>query len=98
MEVTYALLFGFIAVGVASLIWRDKRRYDRTNEHGVQQYRNYWNKIKGESFDTLLSGMGYLGLFAGIFVLLAMDPPLLIWLLVIGPIIYAVKSRGRSKQ
>lgn len=93
MDSTQIWLFTVLGIAGAALIWRNKRQYDRTNEHGVQRHGSYWKKLKGDSFDAILLCLGYIGLFASVVLLIAFDPSLLIWFFVVGAIVYWAKVR-----
>ena len=44
--------------GVWLLYWRKKRKFDRTNEQGVEVFGSHLKKVKAEAFDTLLFWIG----------------------------------------
>jgi uncharacterized membrane protein SirB2 len=75
VAILLTLSVAFITVGVALLLRRAKRRYQRLNAFGVKQYNGYLQKILARWTDALLLGGGIclilLGLSAG---LAAMDP------------------------
>lgn len=68
-------LLVFSLVGTAAMLWRKKRRYERKDRP-----RRYWDKVKADTLDSALLGIGYIGLFGVIVALVLLDPSLLVWL------------------
>lgn len=58
-----------VVVGGVLGIWRRKRKFDRLNAFGVEQFSSYWGKLGSRTKDGLL-GFGSLLLFsAGLLIL-----------------------------
>lgn len=51
-------------VGIACILWRNKRKFDRKNASGIEQFPKYSKKLSARLFDALLQGTGY-GCLAG---------------------------------
>lgn len=87
--------------GGACLWWRGKRRFNRQNPLGVQQFSSYSNKVWATSLETLLLGGG-LGLLGAAGVVFAFEyaQPLLSVLLVFSIIwiIQAVQQESKSRK
>jgi len=77
-------------VGVLLIFWRNKRKYDRTNEYGIDRLPTYVGALLAKTFDLLLLMTGGVLLVSGAtyvlsesanhwWILLAF--PVLIWLL-----------------
>jgi hypothetical protein len=98
MNSTHIWLIVLLGIASIALIWRNKRRFDRTNEHGIQRHGRYWNKVRAESFDTTLLWVGYLGLSASVVILITIDPSLLVWLLILWAIVYWVRVHRNRKS
>jgi hypothetical protein len=43
-----------IAFGVILGLWRRKRKFDRTNAYGVEQFSSYWGKLGATTKDRFL--------------------------------------------
>ena len=56
-------------IGLALGLWKGKRKFDRTNEHGVEQFRSFGGKMVATTFDDLLSWVAIGSLFVGLFIL-----------------------------
>lgn len=59
----------FLALGVALTLARRKRRFDRTNQFGVEQFPSYWSKLGANLKDGLLRFVSLLILSAGLVIL-----------------------------
>lgn len=57
-----------LVVGLALFLWREKRKYDRTNTAGVEQFRSFVGKLAGTSLDELLRWSSLGLLFVGLFI------------------------------
>ena len=66
--------------GVLLLYWRNKRKFDRLNEHGIEIFGSYLEKAKADAFDTLLEYAGYVSFISGLFVLMGISYTALGWL------------------
>lgn len=63
--------YGFLlaAAGIGLGFWRQKRKFDRTNSSGVEQFRSFWRKMLSTMFDDLLSWVSIASLFIGLFIM-----------------------------
>lgn len=52
----YVFLLAF--VGIACFLWANKRKFDRTNASGVEQFPSFRKKLAGQFFDAVLLGTG----------------------------------------
>jgi len=51
---------GFFAlVGIACILLGNKRKFDRMNGTGIEQFPKYRKKLSSRFFDALLQGIGY---------------------------------------
>lgn len=57
------------SIGLALGLWREKRKYDRTNSAGIQQFPSFGRKIVAETFDGVLYWGAIAALFVGLFIL-----------------------------
>jgi len=55
--------------GTGLFLWREKRKYDRTNMAGVEQFRSFVGKLAATSIDELLRWSALALLIAGLFML-----------------------------
>jgi hypothetical protein len=94
MSEIFVWIFLSLAFTGGALIWRNKRRFNRTNEHGVQQYDTYGGKVKAEAFDKLLLVIAYVGATAATVMLLASDPEIMAFALVGLLLLYWVRRRA----
>ena len=58
-----------LALGVALTLARRMRRFDRTNQFGVEQFSSYWAKLGTDIKDGLLRYVSLLLLSAGLVIL-----------------------------
>ena len=58
-----------LALGAALTLVSRKRRFDRTNQFGVEQFASYWYKLGTQIKEGLLRYVSLLLLSAGIFIL-----------------------------
>ncbi len=58
-----------LVLGVFLMLWFRKRRFDRTNAFGFQQFTNYWAKIGAVTKDVVLGGSSVLLLCSGVLLL-----------------------------
>jgi len=66
-----AMSLGFVLaiVGIGLFFWREKRKYDRTNTAGVEQFNSFVGKIAATSLDELLRWIAIGLLFVGLFMM-----------------------------
>ncbi len=46
-------------VGIVLVAWKSKRRFDRVNQLGIEQYANYSQKIGAKILDGILYSVGF---------------------------------------
>jgi len=46
-------------VGIIFVAWKSKRRFDRMNQLGIEQYANYRRKIGAKILDGILNFVGF---------------------------------------
>lgn len=56
-------------LGVVLFLWRNKRRFDRTNAAGIEQFSSYGRKIAARSWDAILWVLAFMSLTGGVLVL-----------------------------
>ncbi len=56
--------YALVILGPALFLWREKRKYGRTNSAGVEEFRSFGAKMGATAFDGLLSwlSMAFLGI------------------------------------
>jgi hypothetical protein len=57
--------FILIAAGLGLWIWVHKRRFDRTNSSGVQEFQNFWHFLGANSFELAIVLVGLFLLLIG---------------------------------
>jgi hypothetical protein len=65
----YVLGIVLTVVGISLGLWKAKRKFDRTNAHGVEQFRSFGGKMIATTFDDLLYWAAIASLFVGLFIL-----------------------------
>ena len=70
METDLSLL-GFIltATGIGLGLWKGKRKFNRTNENGVEQFQSFTGNVVATTFDNFLHWAAIALLFVGLFIL-----------------------------
>lgn len=58
-----------LALGMALTLARRKRRFDRTNQYGIEQFPSYWAKLSTNIKGRLLRFISLLLLSAGVLIL-----------------------------
>jgi hypothetical protein len=96
MTSTYLWIASLMFFGAWLLYWRKKRKFDRLNEHGIEEFGSYREKIKADAFDTLLLWAGCISLISGVFVLIATDYTVLGWLVFAIFAFMLIRSNRRS--
>jgi hypothetical protein len=60
-----------VPVGLILMMWAGRRRFSRTNAHGVEQFASYGQSLSHRAIEELVSLLGRLafstGLFSGFF-------------------------------
>lgn len=83
MSDIFIWIFACFAIAGSAMLWRNKRRFDRTNEHGIQQHKSYGGKLRTESFDAILLSIAYVSAFVAAGLLVLADETILLIVLVI---------------
>lgn len=65
----YALGFVLTVIGLGLGLWKAKRKLDRTNTAGVEQFRSFGGKVVATTFDGLLYWVAIALLFVGLLIL-----------------------------
>ena len=94
----YLLIAASLLCGAWLLYWRKKRKFDRRNEHGIESFGSYQEKIKADTFDTLLLWAGYASFISGVFMLLGITYTSLGLLLVTILAIYHDKEKAQVSK
>ncbi len=55
----------FLAIGALLIFWRNKRKFDRKNQQGIEQFGSYFKKVKTKSLDKLLLWVGNTSIITG---------------------------------
>ena len=58
-----------LVVGALLALWKRKRKFDRTNSFGVEQFSDFWGKLGARLKDGLLGLMSLVLLSAGLLIL-----------------------------
>ena len=69
----YLMIAASMFCGAWLLYWRKKRKFDRRNEHGIESFGSYREKVKADAFDTLLLWAGYASFISGVLILLGIS-------------------------
>ncbi len=57
------------AIGLFLGFWKLKRKFDRTNTSGVEQFSSFGRKMVATTIDEILHWVGLAALFVGLFIL-----------------------------
>ena len=68
MEFDFGGIF-LLIIGVLLILWQRKRRFDRTNAFGTEQFPNYWKRLMAKTNDAAISGTAVVSLTAGLLIL-----------------------------
>jgi len=55
---TDVYIFLLAIFGIACLLWKNKRKFDRTKASGFKQFQKFSKKLGAQFFDALLWGVG----------------------------------------
>ena len=58
-----------VAIGALLTLWRRKRKFDRTNPYGIEQFSDFWGKLGARTKDWLLRLGSIVLLSAGVLML-----------------------------
>lgn len=58
-----------LVVGALLALWKRKRKFDRTNSFGVEQFSDFWGKLGTRMKDAILGFAALLLLSAGVLIL-----------------------------
>ncbi len=81
MTGAYLWIVSLMFFGAWLLYWRKKRKFDRLNEQGIEVFGSYPDKVKTDTFDTLLLWAGCVSFISGTIVLMAISYTALGWLI-----------------
>ena len=56
-------------VGVFFVLWKRKRKFDRTNNFGVEQFSSFWGKLGAKTKDGLIGVTALMLLSSGLLIL-----------------------------
>lgn len=54
-----------IGIGIFLAFQSQRRRFDRTNQFGVERFHGYWHKVRARASDHALRGASFLCLAVG---------------------------------
>ena len=54
-----------LIAGAFCVVWQKKRKFNRINSFGIQQFSSYTKKVTGQLGDAFLVGIGYGCLLGG---------------------------------
>jgi hypothetical protein len=74
---------GLLAIGVLLGLVKRKRKFDRTNEFGVERFSSYWSKLSLKIKDGLLGGIAILFLSSGLLTLAIQNQDTWGWIVVL---------------
>jgi len=74
---TVLLLF---VSGILLILWSNKRRFDRRNALGIEQFGSFFEKMISVFFDAILWWSGVTILFSGLFAIIVLDHTILSWI------------------
>jgi hypothetical protein len=86
-----------IFLGALLLLWKSRRQFRRTNPYGIQQFGSHGQKLRAESFDSALSGLGYWSMMAGALLVMFTDDTFAGWI-ALGLLVLALNARRRSHR
>jgi len=66
---TYDYGIVLTVIGLFMSFWKLKRKFDRTNASGVEQFPSFAQKMVATTFDGILYRVGLASLFVGLFIL-----------------------------
>lgn len=64
----YDLGIVLTVIGIGLGLWKGKRKFDRTNSAGVEQFRSFGRKTVATAFDELLSWLSLAFLGVGLLI------------------------------
>ena len=64
-------IFSYCLIGFGSLFiyWQRSRRYNRTNDFGVERLPGYFSYVTAKAGDAVLWALGHLAFLLGVFLL-----------------------------
>lgn len=70
MEFTAAALgIVMLVIGLVLVLWKKKRKFERTNSAGIEQFQSFGGKLTATAFDGVLSWLSLSSLFVGLLIL-----------------------------
>ena len=58
-----------LVIGLGLFLWRKKRKFERTNSAGIEQFQSFGGKLTATAFDGVLSWLSLSSLFVGLLIL-----------------------------
>jgi len=58
-----------MAIGSGLILWKKRRKFERTNVFGVEQFHSFGGKLTAKVFDGFLSWFSVIFLFSGLLIL-----------------------------
>ena len=80
------------------MYWRKKRKFNRLNEHGIEVFGSYPQKVKADVFDTLLLWVGCVSIISSVLMLMAISYTTLGWLAFSIFAVFLLIRRSRSRR
>ncbi len=78
--------------GLFLVYWGKKRRYERTNIYGKEQFKSYGHKAGSRLFDSLLCGLGFGGLASAALLVIVEHAPVWGFLILVLAVAYAFEK------
>ncbi len=72
-----------LAAGVLFALWRRKRKFDRTNAFGVEQFPGHFRKLVAGAKDEMLGGASLIFSCAGVLLLAFRSVDSWVWIIVL---------------
>lgn len=98
MAGAYLWIVSLMFFGAWLLYCRKKRKFNRLNEFGIEVFDSYPDKVKADTFDTLLLWVGAASLISSVFMLMMADYTAMGWLTFFIVAVFLIRrSRNRRK-
>jgi hypothetical protein len=79
-----------VVIGLLLGLVRNKRKFERTNEFGVEIFSTYWDKLKGKIIDGILNGLFIVIFFSGILMLAYANSESWGWIIILPVALFAI--------
>ena len=73
IEIKWIVVCVLLITGVLLLLWRGKRRFDRSNSVGVDQFNSYTGKVAASLVDRIMLSSGWVMIVGGISIVVFYD-------------------------